>query len=95
MFRRLTVPLLRPILAMVVILTVIGSFQVFDIVAGHHPGRPGERLERAADVHLQTRPSRQFDFGYAATMSLALFAMLIAITFLQMRLARANESDLS
>jgi multiple sugar transport system permease protein len=36
----------------------------------------------------------EFDFGYAVTMSMALFVMLLAITFTQMRLLRANQSDL-
>jgi ABC-type sugar transport system permease subunit len=36
----------------------------------------------------------EFDFGYAVTMSMALFVMLLAITFMQMRLLRANQSDL-
>ena len=33
MFWRITVPLLRPILALVLIMTMIGSFQVFDTVS--------------------------------------------------------------
>ena len=33
MFWRITIPLLRPILALVLIMTIIGSFQVFDTVA--------------------------------------------------------------
>jgi ABC-type sugar transport system permease subunit len=40
MFRHLTVPLLRPILAMVVILSVISSIQVFDIVQVATQGGP-------------------------------------------------------
>ena len=94
MFRRLTIPLLRPILAMVVVLTVISSFQVFDIVAVTTQGGPANASLVLPWYIYQTAFS-QFNFGYAAAMSLALFAMLIVITYLQMRLARANESDLS
>jgi multiple sugar transport system permease protein len=40
MFRSITVPLLRPILALVLIITVVGSFQVFDTVAIATQGGP-------------------------------------------------------
>jgi multiple sugar transport system permease protein len=46
-------------------------------------------------MYIYDKAWGQFDFGYAATMSLALLVLLIGITFTQMRLARANESDLS
>src|SRR4051812_10701571 len=40
MFRSITVPLLRPIMALVLIITVVGSFQVFDTVAIATHGGP-------------------------------------------------------
>ncbi|MGQ4511360.1 carbohydrate ABC transporter permease [Streptomyces sp. 8L] len=94
MFRRLTVPLLRPILVMVVILTVIGSFQVFDIVSVTTQGGPAN-ASNVLQMYIYEKGFGELDFGYASTMSLALFVLLIAITFTQMRLARANETDLS
>ncbi|EWM12333.1 ABC transporter permease component [Kutzneria sp. 744] len=94
MFRRLTVPLLRNILVMVVILTVIGSFQVFDIVQVTTKGGP-QNASLVLQMYIYNKAFSQFDFGYAATMSLALFAMLIAITFTQLRMTRAGESDLT
>jgi ABC-type sugar transport system permease subunit len=44
-------------------------------------------------IYIYDKAFGQFDFGYAATMSLALFVILLAITFVQLRLLRANESD--
>ncbi len=94
MFRSLTVPLLRNILVMVVILTVIGSFQVFDIVQVTTKGGPAN-ASLVLQMYIYNKAFTQFDFGYAATMSLALFVMLIGITFAQLKMTRANESDLS
>ncbi|MCW2874029.1 sugar ABC transporter permease [Actinacidiphila oryziradicis] len=94
MFRRLTIPLLRPILVMVVILTVINAFQVFDIIEVTTKGGPAN-ASNVLQMYIYDKAFSQFDFGYAATMSLALLALLIAVTFTQMRLARADESDLS
>jgi ABC-type sugar transport system permease subunit len=92
MFRRITIPLLRPVLIMVVILNVIGSFQVFDIVSVTTAGGPAN-ASYVLQMYIYNKAFSQFDFGYAATMSLALFVMLIFITFMQLRLGRANESD--
>ncbi len=94
MFRRMTVPLLRPILVMVVVLTVINSFQVFDIVQVTTKGGPAN-ASNVLQMYIYEKAFNEFDFGYAATMSLALFALLITVTFTQLRLARANESDLN
>jgi multiple sugar transport system permease protein len=77
---------------MVVILTVIGSFQVFDIVQVTTKGGPAN-ASNVLQMYIYQKAFGEFDFGYGATMSLALFAMLIAITFMQMRLTRASESD--
>lgn len=94
-FRRITVPLLRPVLAMVVILTVIGSFQVFDIVQVVTPNGGTADASNVLPLYIYQKAFSEFDFGYASTMSIALFVMLLAITFLQMRMTRAGESDLS
>ncbi|HEX4226061.1 MAG TPA: sugar ABC transporter permease [Pseudonocardiaceae bacterium] len=92
MFRRITIPLLRPVLIMVVILNVIGSFQIFDIVSVTTAGGPANATN-VLQMYIYKKAFAEFDFGYAATMSLALFVMLIFITFTQLRLGRANESD--
>jgi len=92
MFFRLTLPLLRPILALVVVLNVIGAFQVFDIVSVATKGGPAN-ASLVLQMYIYQKAFGQFDFGYASAMSLALFLILIVITFVQMRLLRANESD--
>lgn len=92
MFRYLTLPLLRPIMAMVVVLTVIGSFQVFDLVAVTTKGGPAN-ASNVLPLYIYSKGFTEFDFGYAVTMSMALFVLLLTITFVQLRLLRANESD--
>ena len=92
MFAHLTLPLLRPIMAMVAVLTVISSFQVFDLVAVTTKGGPAN-ASNVLPLYIYAKGFSQFDFGYALTMSMALFVLLLAITFVQLRLLRANESD--
>lgn len=92
MFRKITLPLLRPIMAMVSILTIIGAFQVFDIVSVTTKGGPANATN-VLQMYIYDKAFGQFDFGYASAMALSLFAMLIIVSFIQMRLMRASESD--
>ncbi|MFG1606887.1 carbohydrate ABC transporter permease [Actinoplanes sp. NPDC049265] len=93
MFRSITVPLLRPILGLVLIITVVGSFQVFDTVAIATRGGPVDS-SRVLQYYIYDVAFGRFQFGYASAMSVALLIVLMIITFLQYRLTRASTSDL-
>lgn len=100
MFRHITVPLLRPILALVLVLTVTGSFQVFDTVqvaTGGFGGQPGGPANASRVIYLYIFQNA-FDFnqlGYAAAISVVLLVLLLAVAVIQMRMLRAGESDLA
>ncbi|GIE97154.1 carbohydrate ABC transporter permease [Paractinoplanes rishiriensis] len=94
MFRRITVPLLRPIMALVLIITVVGSFQVFDTVAITTRGGPVDS-SRVLQFYIYDMAFGRFQFGYASAMSVALLIVLVIITFVQYRLTRAESSDLA
>ncbi|MDQ1040826.1 multiple sugar transport system permease protein [Streptomyces sp. V3I8] len=93
MFRRITLPLLRPVLAVVLIMTVIGSFQVFDTVAVTTNGGPANATN-VLQFYIYGSAFGRFQFGYASAMSVALLVVLSAITVLQYRLTRAGRTDL-
>ncbi|WP_328939511.1 sugar ABC transporter permease [Streptomyces tauricus] len=93
MFWRITMPLLRPVLAVVLIMTVIGSFQVFDTVAVTTNGGPANATN-VLQFYIYGSAFGRFQFGYASAMSVALLVVLSAITILQYRLTRAGRTDL-
>jgi multiple sugar transport system permease protein len=93
MFRRITLPLLRPIMALVLIITVVGSFQVFDTVAITTRGGPVDS-SRVLQYYIYDMAFGRFQFGYASAMAVALLIVLVVITFIQYRLTRAESSDL-
>ncbi|MFE9441898.1 carbohydrate ABC transporter permease [Streptomyces sp. NPDC006602] len=93
MFWRITMPLLRPVLAVVLIMTVIGSFQVFDTVAVTTLGGPANATN-VLQYYIYGAAFGRFQFGYASAMSVALLVVLSAITFVQYRLTRAGQTDL-
>ncbi|MET8246441.1 sugar ABC transporter permease [Streptomyces sp. NPDC005202] len=93
MFWRITLPLLRPVLAVVLIMTVIGSFQVFDTVAVTTGGGPANATN-VLQYYIYQSAFGRFQFGYASAMSVALLVVLSAITVVQYRLTRAGRTDL-
>ncbi|GAB3520869.1 sugar ABC transporter permease [Arthrobacter monumenti] len=94
MFFGITLPLLRPILGLVLIITVIGSFQVFDTISVTTGGGP-VNASRVLQVYIYDSAFAQFNFGYAAALSVAMLAILMIVTFFQYRVTRAGQSDLN
>lgn len=92
-FRRITLPLLRPVTVFVLVTSLIGSFQIFDTVAVTTQGGPADAT-RVLVYYIYQNAFSFFRMGYATAMSMVLFVILVVFTLLQMRLLRANESDL-
>ncbi len=93
MFFRITIPLLRPILALVLIVTLVGSFQVFDTVAVATAGGPVDAT-RVLQFYIYDLAFGRFQFGYASALSVALLVLLMVVSFIQYKLSRADSSDL-
>ncbi|MGW0504457.1 carbohydrate ABC transporter permease [Micromonospora sp. NPDC003241] len=99
-FWRVTLPLLRPVLALVLVLSVVGSFQVFDLVqvaTGGIGGQPGGPANSSLVIYVYIfRHAFNFNnVGYAAAMSAVLAVLLAAVTFFIMRALRGSRSDLA
>ncbi|WP_460998591.1 carbohydrate ABC transporter permease [Trueperella pyogenes] len=92
-FRLITVPLLRPILVMVVVVSMIGSFQIFDTVSVATSGGPGNST-RVIYLYIYEKAFQQFDMGYASAMAVVLMLALVILTLFQLKLARSSESDM-
>lgn len=93
-FWRITLPLLRPVLAMVLVITVTGSFQVFDTVAVTTRGGP-VNVTRVFQYYIYQKAFGEGQFGYASALSVILFVILGLMAAVQLRLLRAGESDLA
>lgn len=92
-FRTITLPLLRPITAFVVVTSVIGSFQIFDTIAVTTQGGPGTSTETLMWYIYQTAFG-SLRMGYASAMSCVLFLGLVAVTLVQLRAMRAGETEM-
>ncbi len=93
-FRSITLPLLRPILALVLVVSLIGSFQIFDTVAVVYGGKAPIPEARVIYYYIYQQAFTNFHMGYAAAVAMVLVVILGVLTFVQMRLLRASRSDL-
>jgi len=95
-FTRVTLPLLRPVLALVLIVSMIGSFQVFDTIAvSENPIGGPVNATRVIYVWIYQNAWQFGKVGYASAMAVVLAAILLLVTLALMRVLRAYQSDLS
>lgn len=82
-FWNITLPLLRPAIAVALIFRTLTAFQEFDIPYAMTAGGPGRSLE-VIGLYIQRTTLNQ-NIGYAAALSVALFLMSLAITIMYLR----------
>ncbi|MBP7960358.1 MAG: sugar ABC transporter permease [Caldilineaceae bacterium] len=93
MFWQVTIPLLRPVLVFVLVTSVIGSFQLFDVVAITTKGGP-VNATKVINWYIYEQAFSRFNMGYSTALSIVLFGMLVFVSLAQMRFMRAGESDM-
>lgn len=83
-FWRITLPLLKPTILFVVVMSVILSFQVFALVYVMTAGGPAKSTEVLV-FYLYQQAFTYFRMGYASAVGFALFAIIFVLTLLQFR----------
>jgi multiple sugar transport system permease protein len=87
LFRDITVPLIKPVTLFVLTIGFIGCFQVFDQIWIMSQGGPAKSTTTL--VYLIYTEAFEFGqgFGYASSIAMVLLAMVLAIYFIQRRIA--------
>ena len=83
----ITLPLLRPVLLFVLVLNVIGAFQVFGQTFIITRGGP-ERSTRVLVQYIYETSFNFFRMGYGAAMSWLLFLIIVTFSIVQFRVLR-------
>lgn len=89
MFFHVTLPLLRPTILLVAVLTMISAFQVFDIIQVMTNGGP-DMQTRVLVIDIYNNAFRFQRMGWAAAVSVVLFLMVLVISLMQNRLLRSD-----
>jgi multiple sugar transport system permease protein len=90
-FRAVSLPAIRPVVAFVTILLVIGGFNVFVSVFLITGGGPGDETEVLL-TYMYRQAFTFLDFGYGASISFVLTAIVFVLSLVQLRLFRRPEA---
>jgi ABC-type sugar transport system permease subunit len=88
-FTKVTVPLIRPTLLFVCVMTMLSSFQVFDVIQVMTDGGPNNQT-RVLMLDIYDNAFRFQRMGWAAAVSFVLFLVVMIVTVVQMRVLRTD-----
>lgn len=86
-FWNVTVPGMAPTLVFATIITFIGAFQIFEPMRIITQGGPAGST-RSIVLYLYEQAFEQFQIGYASTIAMVVFLVIMAVTLLELRLTR-------
>jgi multiple sugar transport system permease protein len=93
-FVSITVPLIRAAVSFVVVISIIHAFQAFDLVyvlTGRNGGP--ETATYVLGIMLFQHAFAFLEFGYASALAWVMFAILLVLTAVQLRLARRRTAQ--
>lgn len=93
MFRSITLPLLKPIIAFVLITSTVGSLQVFDLIQVTTKGGPVNATQAFYPYIFRTA-FVNFDLGYASAIAVSFMLVIGLLTYVSLRFGGGNESEI-
>lgn len=88
---RITLPLLRPTIVVAGLLRFIDGFKTFDIIYTMTGGGPNYASE-TLNIYIYEQAFNYYNFGYASSMLVVFFALIIGITLFITYVRRAWEA---
>lgn len=86
-FWHVTLPMMSPTLFFATVITFIGAFQIFDPMVIMTQGGPDGNTESVV-MYVYQQAFQSFQMGYASTVALIVFVVMMLVTLLQFRLSR-------
>ncbi|MFP4643656.1 MAG: carbohydrate ABC transporter permease [Spirochaetales bacterium] len=87
---RIVLPMLKSLLLVLIVISTIWDFKIFDQVFVMTGGGPARQTELLA-ITTWREAFTQHDFGLASALSMVMFAILAVVTVLYLRLIREEE----
>jgi multiple sugar transport system permease protein len=88
-FLKISLPLIRPTMLFVCVMTMLSSFQIFDIIQVMTNGNPNNQTQ-VLMLDIYKSAFRYQNMGWAAAESFVLFLIVMSVTIFQMRVLRTN-----
>jgi ABC-type sugar transport system permease subunit len=92
-FRRITMPLLRPVIGIVSVLTFLGAMQTFNLVVAMTKGGPGYATEVPILHIYRSAFGPSPDFGYASALSIIFGVLLFGVSMISLYVSRRSGGD--
>lgn len=92
MLRRITLPLLRPMVRIVLIYLVIGVLNVFAVVFLMNDGRPDEKTDVVL-TYLYQQGFQYSDYGLATALAVVNFGLVMALSGMVLALFRRGPEE--
>lgn len=92
-FTKITLPLIKPMVATTLSLNCIGSLKFFDLVYNMTQGGPGHRTDVLA-THLYNEGFQYFKYGYASAIGIVLLVMCLLVTVLINKFVRTEDYEM-
>lgn len=86
-FWSVTLPLMSPTLLFTCVITVVGAFQIFDPMFIMTSGGPGTSTLSIV-LYIYQTGFQNFQMGYASTLALVVFLVIMILTVIQLRISR-------
>jgi len=86
-FTHITLPMISPSIFLTLIITLIGSLKVFSQIAVMTDGGPGTS-SYVLVYYIYQLAFKRFEFGYASTVAVLLFLLVLALTLAQWHVRR-------
>ena len=90
-FRSITIPMLKPIIFLTSIMALNSTLQLFDEVVNLTSGGPGNATRTISEYIYDLSFNYVPSYGYASTVSLAVFVIVVAITIFQKGVMRDKD----
>jgi multiple sugar transport system permease protein len=89
-FRHVTLPLLRPVLLIAILIRTMDAFREYDKIAIMTAGGPGRATETLA-VYVAKVGFSHFDMGYASAMGLFMLYFTVFVSWLYVKVAGVGK----
>ncbi|MGH4120473.1 carbohydrate ABC transporter permease [Clostridium sp.] len=93
-FFRITIPLIKPTIFFNLVMTVIGTLQMFDqayVISGGKGGPLDSTM--TVVLYLYNKGFKEFEMGYASAIAFVLFAIIFSLTLIQKKLFKEEEAN--
>ena len=89
-FFSITIPQIKEMIVVCTVITIIGSFKLFDEIYVMTAGGPGRSTEVLATAMYRSG-FRNDEMGYAASFAVVLFLVTFAFTLIQLKVSKTSE----